>query len=259
MAKEKTVLIIDDEEDLRDTVEFQFKSKGFNVVTAVDGVDGLEKLESVSPDLIILDMNMPRMNGLEFYAKIKGKDERPKHPVLVLTARANMEELFRSLDVDGFMAKPFELHELFNEGELIIKKNSGSVYVDKETHNKRARKVCIVENHHETFNKLAIAFLEMGYIVNSAQSGTAAIRRMAMDVPDVAVISLGLNDISGDVVIGKLHNTPELKDIKCILYTDKKAEKAQVTKKIAEKEGIAKFVEYSHPNDLIEAADILFQ
>jgi len=259
MNKEKIILIIDDEQDLRDTVGYMFTSKGYKVETACDGVEGLEKLENISPNLIILDMNMPRMNGLEFYGKIKDRNEKPKYPVLVLTARANMEELFRSLDVDGFMPKPFELDQLFKEAELIIKKNSGSVYMDKATHMKRARRVCIVENHQEIFNKLAVAFLDMGYIVNSAHSGTTAMVRIQMDVPDVALISLGLNDISGDVVIGKLHNIQETKNIKCILYTDKRGDKAVVTKKIAEKEGITKFVEYSHPNDLVEVADELFQ
>jgi len=254
MSKEKTVLIIDDEQDLRDTVGYLFTSKGYKVEMACDGVEGLEKLDSTSPDLIILDMNMPRMNGLDFYGKIKDKNEKPKYPVLVLTARANMEELFRSLDVDGFMAKPFELDQLLKEAELIIKKNSGAVFVDKSTHAKRALRVCIVENHHEIFNKLSVAFLEMGYIVNSAQSGAAAILRMTMDVPDVAVISLGLHDISGDIVIGKLCNIQETKNIKCILYTNKRGDKAVVTQKIAEKQGIAKFVEFSHPNDLLEAA-----
>jgi len=259
VSPKKTILIIDDEEDLRDTVEFHFKSKGFNVVTAMDGLDGLKKLETVRPDLIILDMNMPRMNGLEFYRKIEGKNGIPQYPVLVLTARANMEELFRSLDVDGFMAKPFELDELLNESKLIISKNSGLISIAAGPGILRARRICIVENHHETLNKLAMAFMATGYIVNSAQSGASAIRRMTMDAPDIAVISLGLKDISGDVVIGKLHNIPELKNTKYILYSDKKVEEAPVTNRIAEKDGIARFVEFNHPNDLIEASDDLFK
>ncbi|MBU4334491.1 MAG: response regulator, partial [Candidatus Omnitrophica bacterium] len=191
MSNPKTLLIIDDEEDLRDTIEYKFKAEGFNVVTAVDGLDGLEKLETVKPDLIILDMNMPRMNGLEFYEKIKGANEKPKYPVLVLTARANMEQLFRDLDVDGFMAKPFDLNELFKEGGAIIKKYSGSVQRERGSDERRARKVCIVENDSKTLNKIAIAFLESGYMVNTAQSASSAIKRIIMDVPDLVVIALG--------------------------------------------------------------------
>ena len=124
----KTVLIIDDEEDLRDTVGYKFKAAGYTVVTAIDGVDGLEKLADLEPDLIILDVNMPRMNGLEFYQRIKGPDDRTKYPVLILTARANMENLFHDLDADGFMAKPFELDDLLQTAEQIILSNSGVLH-----------------------------------------------------------------------------------------------------------------------------------
>lgn len=258
MESQKTILIVDDEEDLRETVEFQFKANGFNVVTAVDGVDGLEKLETVKPDLIVLDVNMPRMNGLEFYERIKGKDEKPKYPVLILTARANMEQLFKDLDVDGFMSKPFELDALVKEGEVIIKRNSGMIRREKGSTELRARKICIVENDSEISQKFAIEFLEAGYIVNSAQSGASAIKRLTMDAPDVAIISLGLSDISGDVVIGKLKGIEETKEIKYLLYIAKSGEKAQVTKKISEKEGIAKFIEFRNSKDLLDAVDSLF-
>ena len=261
MDKEKIVLIIDDEEDLRDTVGYKFKSGGFKVETAVDGVDGLEKLKTVTPDLIILDMNMPRMNGLEFYQEIKDTNDKPRYPVLVLTARANMEQLFRDLDVDGFMAKPFELDELFQEAEAIIKKYSGVIPGEKGVEELRARRVCIVENNPKVFSDLVVGFLECGYIVNSAQSGASALKRIAMDIPDLAVISLGLNDISGDIAIGKLHRIEKTKNVKYILYSPKVADsdKTIVTQKISEKEGICQFVQSNDANELLKAADLLFR
>lgn len=260
MSNPKTILVIDDEKDLRETVEYQLKAKGFNVVTACDGLDGLERLKTVSPDLIILDMNMPRMNGVEFYIKIKGNDEKPKHPVLILTARANMEQLFTDLDVDGFMAKPFELHQLVKEVATIIKKNSGAIQIKGEKGFKemRARSVCIVENEPEQLSQIAIALLEAGYIVNSAPSGASAIKRILMDVPDLVVIKLELDDIAGDITIAKLKGWDKTKNIKFVLYTLKSADEGKITKKIADKVGIKQFVEYTHANDLLEAADLLF-
>ena len=258
MSNTKTLLIIDDEEDLRDTIEYKFKAEGFNVVTAVDGLDGLEKLKTVNPDLIILDMNMPRMNGLEFYEKIKGANEKPKYPVLVLTARANMEQLFRDLDVDGFMAKPFDLNELFKEGGAIIRKYSGLVKRERGSDERRARKICIVENDPVISNKIAIAFLESGYMVNTAQSASSAIKRITMDVPDVVVITLGLKDIAGDVAIGKLKRIERTKDVKYVLYTERSGERVKVTQRISEKEGINKFVEFTNTKEILEAVDSMF-
>ncbi len=120
----KTIMIVDDEKDLRDIIEFKFKSKGFVTVTACDGVDALDKLKTIEPDLIVLDMNMPRMDGLEFYNAIRGNEVRSKCPVLILTARANMGQTIKDSAIEGFMPKPFELNDLINEAEAIIRKSS---------------------------------------------------------------------------------------------------------------------------------------
>jgi len=67
---------------------------------------------------------MPKLGGLGFYQKICYGQDQPKYPVLVLTARANMEKLFKELNVDGFMAKPFEIKELIGEVSCIVNKKS---------------------------------------------------------------------------------------------------------------------------------------
>ena len=77
MSDQKTILLIDDEIDLQQLVKIALKSKGYNIETANNGLEGLAKLETVKPDLIILDMNMPKMGGLEFYQKICVND-KPK-------------------------------------------------------------------------------------------------------------------------------------------------------------------------------------
>ena len=105
--KQRIILLIDDEVNLQQLMKITLKSRNYHVETANNGLEGLTKLETVKPDLIILDMNMPKMGGLEFYQKICDGNSRPKYPVLVLTARANMEQLFKQLNIDGFMAKPF--------------------------------------------------------------------------------------------------------------------------------------------------------
>lgn len=260
MSHQKTVLIIDDEEDLRDTVGYKFKSAGFEVVTAIDGVDGLEKLKDVSPDLIILDMNMPRMNGLEFYQKIKGPDDKPKYPVLILTARANMEQLFHDLDVDGFLAKPFELDELLSVAGQIMKRASGIVKMEAGSGNLRSRKIFLVEADSEVLEKLALGFLDCGYSVQTARSGASGLKRINTDVPDVALISMQLQDISGDVMVGKLFRMNASKDLKVVLYSSREADmdKTVITSTITRKEGVDKFVPSNDISDLLPAIEALF-
>ncbi len=255
MSDQKVILLIDDEVNLQQLMKITLNSKKYHVETANNGLEGLAKLETTKPDLIILDMNMPKMGGLEFYQRICDGKDRPKYPVLVLTARANMEQLFKQLNIDGFMAKPFEIADMLNEVETIIKKRSNAGVKTTSLGVREPRKVCIVENNPETLNKIGSVFLSAGYMVNPAQNGTEGIERIACNVPDVALVNLGLADISGDMVILKLKMMAKTQDIKYILYTEKSAERASIAQKIGDKEGIDKFVELTSPQDLLKAVN----
>ena len=121
MSDKKTILlIIDDEVDLLEITAYQLKAKGYEVITAQDGAEGLECLKTTDPALILLDMNMPKINGLEFYDKICDENKNPKYPVLFLSARANIDDLLKDLKVAGVMSKPFENDKLLQKIESII-------------------------------------------------------------------------------------------------------------------------------------------
>ncbi|MEI6437362.1 MAG: response regulator [Candidatus Omnitrophota bacterium] len=123
MDRKSKVLIVDDEEDLRENLKYVFHNQGYEVQLAKDGVQGLERLETFAPDLIILDLNMPDMGGIEFYHRIC-ENNVPKYPVLVLTARA--KAIANCSVFDGFMAKPFDIPALIAEAARIIEKRSGN-------------------------------------------------------------------------------------------------------------------------------------
>ena len=254
MNSDKTILLIDDETDLQELVKITLKTQQYNVMIAGNGVEGLGKIKTTKPDLIILDMNMPKMGGLEFYQNICDGSGKPQYPVLVLTARANMENLFKQFNIDGFMAKPFEICDLLHEVDIIIKKRSNINLQVSPSGTRVTRKVCIIENHPAILSQIGSAFLSAGYMVNPAQNGTEGIERIANTVPDVALVRLGLIDIPGDMVILKLKYMAKTQDIKYILYTDKRAEKSTISQKISEKAGVDRFIEYADPSDLVAAA-----
>jgi DNA-binding response OmpR family regulator len=256
MSDQKTILLIDDDIDLQQLIKITLKSRGYQVETANNGFEGLEKLQTLKPCLIVLDMNMPKMGGLEFYQKICEGGLHPKYPILVLTARANMEKLFKDLNIDGFMAKPFEVDDLLKEVDTIIKKCSGS-QTGSGAEVKPSYKVCLAEGVEGTFNKIGLAFLNAGYTVNPARSGTEAIERICADVPNVALISLGLRDIPGDLVILRLKRMAKTSHVQCVLYTEKNAEKTVVAEKIARKEGIDHFAIYSDAQQLVDVVSDL--
>jgi DNA-binding response OmpR family regulator len=257
MNSAKTILIIDDENDLQQLVKIALKSKGYHVETANNGIEALAKLKTIKPDLIILDMNMPKMGGLEFYQTICYGSSQPKYPVLVLTARANMEKMFKEFNIDGFMAKPFEIDELLREVGIIIQKKENAGVNITSTGVRESRKVCIVENDPEVLNKIGSAFLSAGYMVSPSQNGTEGIERIAQIVPNIALVKLSLVDIPGDLVILKLKMMAKTQDVKYILYTDKGSERVSIAQKIGDKEGIDRFVEFINPQDLLDAVNAL--
>ncbi len=257
MNRTPLILIIDDEEDLRDMMVFQFRAKGYDTVTARDGIDGLEKLATVNPQLIILDLNMPRMGGIEFYQRICTAEGRPSHPVLILTARANTEQLFKDLDIDGFVAKPFEIDALVVKAEEIIKKRDRKVVAGEQGKiSLKVKTVYVVDNDPVSLEKISLGLLRAGYRVAIASSGAEGIEALTAEPPTLGLIKLGLSDISGDLVAQRAHRSTKSTGVKFLLYEPRDARHLRPIKEtIGDKSGIIDLIEYETITDIINAVD----
>jgi two-component system chemotaxis response regulator CheY len=106
----KKILSVDDSPSVRKLVEFTLKSKGFQVASAEDGLAALELMAKEQFDAIVLDINMPRMNGLEFLEKIKADDVYAPIPVIMLTTEGQEEDQDRAMDLGAtaYIVKPFK-------------------------------------------------------------------------------------------------------------------------------------------------------
>jgi len=116
MARKK-ILLIDDEPEVIETVKFLLNLKNFDVVDARDGVEGLAKAREEKPDLILLDIMLPSMNGYEVCANLKRDPETSDIPVLFLTARDDTDSVMRAhrAGADDYIVKPFSTTILFNK------------------------------------------------------------------------------------------------------------------------------------------------
>jgi len=125
------ILVVDDDPDILDVLTMILESQGYHVVTAQNGVEGLAKVEAEKPELMILDLLMPKMDGFDVYKKL----QEPKWakyrdmPILVLTSvreeasRRRYElETGRELEVDDYVEKPFSPDTLLGRVEKLIKK-----------------------------------------------------------------------------------------------------------------------------------------
>ena len=110
----ETILVIDDDTDILALLEMSLVSDGFNVVTANNGISGLQNAKAKQPDLILLDVMLPQMDGLEVIKKLKEDAATRAIPVLWLTAKSQTADKLRGLEIGGddYITKPFDLREV---------------------------------------------------------------------------------------------------------------------------------------------------
>lgn len=120
----KTVLIIEDEQDLADLVAFNLEKAGYRPLLAADGVTGLDKARSHTPDLILLDLMLPGMPGTEVCKALRSDEKTARIPVIMLTARG--EEIDRvvgfEVGADDYVVKPFSTRELLLRVQAILRR-----------------------------------------------------------------------------------------------------------------------------------------
>jgi CheY-like chemotaxis protein len=105
------ILVVDDDTSIRSFVEMALDGEGYAVSTATNGAQALAVTGQLQPDLILLDMRMPIMDGWTFARRYREKDG-PHAPIVVITAATDAGERAAEIDADGFLGKPFDLDEL---------------------------------------------------------------------------------------------------------------------------------------------------
>ena len=112
MDKQKTVLIVEDEKNIVDILRFNLQRDGYRTCEAYDGADGLDKARTQNPDLILLDVMLPKMNGFDVCRTLRGEGNNV--PVIILTAREEETDKVLGLEIgaDDYITKPFSMREL---------------------------------------------------------------------------------------------------------------------------------------------------
>ncbi len=119
----KKILVVDDEKPISDIVKFNLDKEGYDVVTAYDGEEALKKVESESPDLILLDLMLPKIDGLEVARQIRKEHDTP---IIMLTAKDSEIDKVLGLELgaDDYVVKPFEPKELMARVKAVMRRYS---------------------------------------------------------------------------------------------------------------------------------------
>lgn len=147
MADER-VLVVDDEPDILSILVYQLSREGFRVSTAVSGRSAIETAIAEVPDLVVLDLMLPELDGYEVLAQLRGHDSTRAIPVILLTARTEEEERLRGFDTgaDDYVTKPFSPRELVARVKALLRRTRaepveagrrlryGPIEIDREAH-----------------------------------------------------------------------------------------------------------------------------
>ena len=124
----KRILCIEDEMEMIDLIRLILSRRGFDVIGAAGGIEGLEMIRKEKPDLILLDLMMPDMDGWEVYQQMKADESTRNIPVVVVTAKAQSIDKILGLHiakVDDYIAKPFSPQELLASVEKVFDQSKG--------------------------------------------------------------------------------------------------------------------------------------
>ncbi len=211
-----TLLVVDDNEHFQVALKDFLSFEGFNVETASSGEEALEKLTSMAPHLIILDISMPGMGGIEFLKQISDESGVPRHPVLVLTARGTLRSFFAKLPIDGFLMKPCPEPVLVSEVRSILARHERQAAAKQDL----PSRLMLVEDDAETATELTAFFLSAGFRVDVLQTATELLDAARENQPDVVLIKDSLPNIKGHVAAPLMAAMSSTRSIPIVLYDD---------------------------------------
>lgn len=124
MAEKQTILVVDDEQDLLDLIEYNLKKEGFDVLKAEDGEEGIEVAREHKPNLVLLDIMMPKMDGLEVVEVMRNDDDLKHIPIIFLTARGDEKTEVEGLDKGGddYITKPISTTKLISRIKAVLRR-----------------------------------------------------------------------------------------------------------------------------------------
>lgn len=168
--KKQKILVVDDEDIIRCMIRDILVPMDYDVILARDGVDAMEKVNNFSPDVILLDVTMPKMNGFEVLKRLKGNEETKIIPVVMVTALNEMQMRVNAMElgVDDFLGKPMDIMELLARVKSLLKVKAYNDYMRDHQKELEAEVARRTEEALAAMKKAKDASYETIYILSRA-------------------------------------------------------------------------------------------
>jgi CheY-like chemotaxis protein len=210
MKKQPLILIVDDDPDILEGVQAILETRPYRLMTARDGLQCLECIRHEPPDLLLLDMLMPRMDGFAVIRELRSDPKYAGLPILILTTviedaayRRYELETGKAMDVQGFVEKPAPPGELLR---LV------SAVVDQPY-------ILVVEDDPDILEGITTVLESQPYRVASARDGEQCLCMIRKRVPDLLLLDLLMPKMDGFAVIRELRGSPATLDVPIVVLT----------------------------------------
>lgn len=213
---EYNILLADDDELVRDLVKHGLEGGKCNIFEAGNGTEVIDFLEEAKrlgglgkPDLILLDVNMPGINGFDLLGRLKSDPELKTIPVIMLTRRDEDSNILNGISagVRDYITKPFDVPNLVSRIMNTLRRYKTKVLVADDD-----ELICELLRHR---------FHRMGYSVLTANNGTEALTRILAERPDITILDVMMPGMEGTAVLNQLKCNPETADLPVIMLTAK--------------------------------------
>ena len=199
------ILVVDDDPGITKLLQSKLTAYGYETATASDGEQGLQKYEFFEPDIIILDILMPKMDGYTFVQEFKKIGDLRTSPIIILTSKESMQDIFAVEGINDYIVKPFDM-------DYLIRK------IDKRMVSKTKR-ILLVDDADETVSILESSLTTRGYDVITASDGLDGLAIAKREQPDLMLLDVMLPKLDGYNVCRMLKCDKKYKKIPVILLT----------------------------------------
>lgn len=221
MGETKKVIILEDEQILGDILLNKLYGEGYKAYWELDGEAGLKKIREVKPDLILLDIVMPKKDGYEVLEEMNKDEELKKIPVIVISNSGQPVEIERILRLG---AKDYIVKAQFSPEEVMEKVRK---LIGKKEEKEKPRpvagssiKILIVEDD-PFLSSLAAGRLEKeGYKIKVAVDGTQALKSIEEEIPDMVLLDVIMPGMNGFDVLRSIRGNPKTKDLSVVIFSN---------------------------------------
>ncbi|OGS45701.1 MAG: hypothetical protein A2539_08095 [Elusimicrobia bacterium RIFOXYD2_FULL_34_15] len=215
--KKYNIMVVDDDKNLLDLLEINLKKSGYNVVSALDGIEGLKKTKIFKPDLVIVDLKMPGMDGYHFCWNILYEDGlyiSPVPKIIILTARDEKLDrgISKKIGVDAYITKPFEIEMVINKVKALLGENVMGI----------KKKIAVIDDDPNVAELICTNLLPDKYECVRALDGEDGSKLIDSEKPDLIVLDLLMPRKTGYELCSEIKTNPATAKIPVILLTKKK-------------------------------------